>query len=73
MEKARERMRAQGAAEKSIEAMLALATYQRAGGATATVSQHVQQILGRPPRTIRDFAREYSAPFTGNGQAAREK
>jgi hypothetical protein len=66
MEEAGQRMRAQGASEQSIEAMLALATYQRAGGATAQVSEHVQQILGRPPRSVRDFARDYSAQFKGN-------
>jgi uncharacterized protein YbjT (DUF2867 family) len=66
MEEAGQRMRAHGANEESIEAMLALATYQRAGGATAQVSEHVQQILGRPPRGIRDFARDYSAQFKGD-------
>jgi len=66
MEEAGRRMRAQGASEQSIEAMLALATYQRAGGATAQVSEHVQQILGRPPRSVRDFARDYGAQFKGN-------
>jgi uncharacterized protein YbjT (DUF2867 family) len=66
MEEAGRRMRAQGASEPAIEALLALATYQRAGGATAQVSEHVQQILGRPPRSIRDFARDYGAQFKGN-------
>jgi uncharacterized protein YbjT (DUF2867 family) len=66
MEEAGQRMRAQGASESSIEAMLALAAYQRAGGATAQVSAHVQQILGRSPRSIGDFAREYSAQFQGH-------
>jgi hypothetical protein len=64
MEEAGRRMKAQGASEQSIEAMLALATYQRVGGPTAKVSDHVQQILGRQPRSIRDFARDYSDQFS---------
>jgi len=64
MDEAAQRMRAKGVSEQSIEAMLALATYQRAGGPTAKVSEHVQQILGRPPRSLGDFARDYRARFT---------
>lgn len=64
MEEASRLMKAKGASEQSIEAMLALATYQRAGGATAKVSNHVQQILGRQPRSIRDFIRDHSEQFS---------
>jgi uncharacterized protein YbjT (DUF2867 family) len=46
-----------------IEAMLAIAAYQRAGGPTSRVSDHVERILGRPPRTIHDFARDYAFHF----------
>jgi len=65
-DEAAQRMRAKGASEQSIEATLALATYQRAGGPTAKISEHVQQILGRPPRTVRDFAHDYGAQFTAS-------
>jgi uncharacterized protein YbjT (DUF2867 family) len=67
MEEAAQRLRAQGIGEESIDAMLALAAYQRAGGPTAKVSEHVQQILGRPPRSVRDFARDYSSHFRHGG------
>ena len=63
MERAAERMRAQGVSEPAIEATLALASYQRAGGPTAQVSERVESILGRSPRTVRDFTRDYSAQF----------
>jgi len=43
--------------------MLAIAAHQRDGGPTATVSPTVQRLLGRTPRTIRDFARDYAASF----------
>jgi hypothetical protein len=46
-----------------IEAMLAISAYQKAGGPTAKVSGSVERILGRPPRTIRDFARDYARLF----------
>lgn len=65
IEEASRRMKAQGAGDQAVEAMLALATYQRAGGATAKVSSHVQQILGRQPRSIRDFLRDHGTQFMG--------
>jgi hypothetical protein len=43
--------------------MLAIAAYQRDGGPTAMVSPTVQRLLGRAPRTMRDFARDYAASF----------
>lgn len=64
MEEARARMEAAGVPPKSIESILALSAYQKAGGPTERTSDHVQQILGRPPRTIRDFARDYREHFT---------
>lgn len=63
MEEARARMEAQGVEPRLIEATLALAAYQKAGGPTAQVSEDVERILGRPPRSIRDFARDYSDRF----------
>ena len=63
MEEARARLAARGVAAAAIEAMLAIAAYQRDGGPTATVSPTVQRLLGRAPRTIREFARDYAASF----------
>lgn len=67
MDEARARMEARGVPAAGVEALLAIAAYQRSGGATATVSDKVERILGRPPRTMRDFARDYAAQFNGVG------
>jgi len=63
MEGARARLMQRGVPPDLIEATLAIAAYQRDGGATATVSPTVERLLGRPPRTIRDFVRDYAAAF----------
>jgi uncharacterized protein YbjT (DUF2867 family) len=63
MDEARARMEARGVPSPMIEAMLAIAAYQKAGGPTATVADSVERILGRPPRSIRDFARDYASRF----------
>jgi uncharacterized protein YbjT (DUF2867 family) len=63
MEEARSRMQARGAPPQLIDASLALYAYQKAGGPTAKVSDSVERILGRPPRTIRDFARDFADHF----------
>jgi uncharacterized protein YbjT (DUF2867 family) len=63
MEAARARLMARGTDPELIDAMLAIAAYQKAGGPTSTLSPTVQRLLGRPPRTIRDFARDYASLF----------
>jgi uncharacterized protein YbjT (DUF2867 family) len=63
MEEARSRAAARRVAPAAIDAMLAIAAYQKDGGPTATVSPSVQRLLGRAPRTIRDFARDYAESF----------
>jgi uncharacterized protein YbjT (DUF2867 family) len=63
MEEARARLAARGLAAPLIAATLAIAAYQRDGGPTSIVSPNVERLLGRPPRTIRDFARDYAARF----------
>jgi uncharacterized protein YbjT (DUF2867 family) len=63
MEEARSRAAARGVAPATIDAMLAIAAYQKSGGPTAIVSPRVQELLGRPPRTIGDFARDYAESF----------
>src|SRR5437763_14832273 len=62
-EEARARLAARGIAAAAIDALLAIAAYQRAGGPTALVSPSVERLLGRRPRTIRDFARDYASQF----------
>jgi uncharacterized protein YbjT (DUF2867 family) len=64
MEDARARLEASGAQQPLIDAYLAISAYQKAGGPTAKVSDKVERILGRPPRTVDDFARDYSGYFS---------
>jgi uncharacterized protein YbjT (DUF2867 family) len=63
MDEARARSGKQGVSPPLIDAMLAIAAYQKAGGPTAKTSDTVERILGRPPRTITDFARHYVDRF----------
>jgi len=63
MEEARARLTRLGQPASLIDATLAIAAYQRDGGPTALVSPTVERLLGRPPRTIRDFVRDYAAEF----------
>ncbi|HWV57167.1 MAG TPA: SDR family oxidoreductase [Longimicrobiales bacterium] len=65
MEEMRARLESQGVHPQMIESMLALAAYQKAGGPTERVSDAVREILGRPPRTIRDFVADYREAFAG--------
>jgi|SRR5690625_1339550 len=64
MDEMRARMENQGLNIEMIDSYLALAAYQKAGGPTARVSDSVQEILGRKPRTIKDFAHDYRDNFT---------
>jgi uncharacterized protein YbjT (DUF2867 family) len=64
MDEARSRMQAKAVSPEMIDATLAIAAYQKAGGATTTTSDKVQRILGRPPRSIQDFVRDHSSSFT---------
>jgi uncharacterized protein YbjT (DUF2867 family) len=63
MDDARARAEQRGVSPPLIDAMLAIAAYQKAGGPTARTSDSVDRILGRPPRTIVDFARDYADRF----------
>jgi hypothetical protein len=56
-------MEAKGIPRAQIDAVLAIAAYQRAGGPTSVVSEDLARILGRPPRTIRDFVRDHAFAF----------
>ncbi len=64
-EEARDRMALAGAPSWAIESMLALATYQRAGGPTAVVHDTVDRIIGRPPRSFAEFAKDHASIFQG--------
>jgi uncharacterized protein YbjT (DUF2867 family) len=69
MDEARARMQTRGVASELIDASLALYAYQQAGGPTAKVADSVERILGRPPRTIRDFARDFADQFSASAGA----
>jgi uncharacterized protein YbjT (DUF2867 family) len=64
MEEARSRLTRLGQPAGLIDATLAIAAYQRDGGATALVSPTVERVLGRPPRTIREFVQDYATAFS---------
>lgn len=66
IEEARQRMERGGGAPWEIESLLALAAYQRAGGPTAVVHDTVRQVLGRPPRSLAEFARDHAKEFRGD-------
>src|SRR5690606_31069317 len=63
MEEMRARLERQGVGSGMIDSLLALAAYQKAGGPTERVSDDVERILGRPPRTIRDFVSDHGEHF----------
>jgi uncharacterized protein YbjT (DUF2867 family) len=63
MEEARSRAAARGVAAAAIDAQLAIAAYQKEGGPTAIVSPNARSLLGRAPRSIRDFAHDYADSF----------
>ena len=65
LDEARDRMVRYGASSWAIEGVLGLAAYQRAGGPTAVVHGTVAEILGRPPRSFAEFARDYATVFRG--------
>jgi len=57
------RQRQAGEPPWRIAALLALASYQRAGGATEQVTDTVEQLTGRRPYTLEQFARAHAAAF----------
>jgi uncharacterized protein YbjT (DUF2867 family) len=64
MDEERARMEATGVPPDQVDATLAIAAYQRAGGPTSIVSDKVERILGRRPLTIGDFVRDHAHRFT---------
>ncbi len=63
MDEMRKRMQSQGVNDKMIDSYLALAAYQKTGGATARTSDDVENVLGRPPLTVEEFAGHYKKHF----------
>ncbi|MFI9405698.1 NAD(P)H-binding protein [Nocardia sp. NPDC052316] len=61
-EAAREHMRAAGMSAAFIEGALAGQAYVRAGG-NAVLTDDLERILGRPPRTYADWASDHIAAF----------
>jgi NAD(P)H dehydrogenase (quinone) len=70
LEEERARMERAGVPALQMDAMLAISAYQRAGGPTSIVSDKVERILGRRPRTVRDFLRDHVDRFID--ESARE-
>lgn len=54
-----QRLRAAGRPSWLVAALLAIAGYQRAGGPTEMVTDAVERLTGRRPRTFRDFAEDH--------------
>lgn len=63
MDAMRKRMEKQGMKKKMINSYLALAAYQKKGGPTERTSDDVENVLGRSPLSISDFARDYKEHF----------
>ena len=72
IEEARARMTRAGDPPWAIEGLLALAAYQRAGGPTAVVHDTVQEILGRPPRSLAQFVQDHAKAFRGDKGAPED-
>lgn len=63
MEEARARLEARGVSSEAIDAMLAIAEYQKAGGPTSMVSDAVSRVLGRAPKSLEEFVRDHVGAF----------
>jgi uncharacterized protein YbjT (DUF2867 family) len=59
------RQRRAGEPPWRIAALLALASYQRAGGATEQITTTVEELTGCPARSFETFARDHAAVFLG--------
>jgi uncharacterized protein YbjT (DUF2867 family) len=67
------RRRAAGQPPWMVAAQLAIAEYQRAGGATARTTDTVERLTGRPPRTLADFARDHAAELRGRDDSGSRR
>jgi len=59
------RQRRAGEPAWRIAALLAIASYQRAGGPTEQLTATIEELTGRPARTFEQFARDHAAAFRG--------
>jgi uncharacterized protein YbjT (DUF2867 family) len=62
-EEAWERYQKKGMPQWAIETFIGIALNQRSGAAEGLVSQNVSKLLGKPARSIYDFARDYAQAF----------
>lgn len=65
MDEAWSRRRTAGEPAWLVAARLAIAGYQRRGGPTERVTDTVERLTGRPPRTFRDFAEDHAGELAG--------
>jgi uncharacterized protein YbjT (DUF2867 family) len=63
VDEARARLTRAGQPAWLVDSLLAIATYQRAGGPTETITSVVADLTGKPPRTFAAFARDNAAAF----------
>lgn len=63
MDEMRSRLESQGFKPNMIESYLALASYQKAGGATERISDDIVDVLNRPPRSAEQFAEDFKEIF----------
>lgn len=59
------RQRRAGEPTWRIAALLAIAAYQREGGATEKTTRTVEELTGQPPHSFEQFARDHAAEFFG--------
>jgi len=59
------RQRRAGEPAWRIAALLAIASYQRAGGPTEQLTATIEELTGRPARNFEQFARDHAAAFRG--------
>jgi uncharacterized protein YbjT (DUF2867 family) len=63
IEESRARLRGNHSPEWEGESALALWSYQRTGGPTAAISPDVARLLGREPRSLREFLQDHASVF----------
>jgi len=71
-EEARVRFKEEGIPDWLIDSKLALGSYHRAGGETARTTRDVYEVTGHPPRSITQFAYDYSEAFSSGNPGRTE-
>jgi uncharacterized protein YbjT (DUF2867 family) len=67
-EQAKERRIREGVPPAVIESVLAIGAYQRRGGKTVTITTTVEELTGRPARTVTEYVQEHAAIFRGENK-----